>query len=99
MIEKSKKRLKERKRFHKRVDFELSATEPGRVKNICSSGKSVDISGGGLGLTTAFVLRKGEVLRLQLPVYEVDVTIPVFAEVMWTKSMDDQYRTGLRFLR
>ena len=98
-MEKSKKRLEERKSFHKIVNFGLRAAESGRGENMCFSGESLDISGGGLGLTTECVLRKGDVLRLQLPVYDTDITIPVFAEVIWTKPADDRYRTGLRFLR
>jgi hypothetical protein len=33
-----------------------------------------------------------------MPVKEMEITIPVLAQVIWSKPDDDHFRAGLRFL-
>lgn len=69
-----------------------------RQKNIQWNGGCFDISEGGLELNTECALRKGEVVKLFIPVSKVDTPLPVFAEVMWTHPSEDRFKAGLRFL-
>ena len=91
------KRIFDRKLFDQPVSFEISMIN-GAVKNIRQNGIAMDISNGGLGLKTDHALPEGSVLKFNIPIKEVEITIPVLAEVMWSKPADDHFRAGLRFL-
>lgn len=95
---KSQKRLSDRKIFNKPIRFELSIMESGQLKNIQYDGLGLDISQSGLGLTTEYALKEGEVLKLILPVNELDITLPILAETVWSKPANGHFRAGLRFL-
>lgn len=95
---KSQKRSSDRKIFNKTIRFELSIMESGQLKNIQYEGLGLDISQGGLGLTTDYALKEGEVLRLIFPINELDITLPIFAETVWSKPANGHCRAGLRFL-
>lgn len=60
--------------------------------------ESIDISSGGLSLVTPRTLEVGEVVKLEVPVSDKDVTLPVFAEVVWSHKQKKETRAGLRFL-
>ena len=85
----------ERKEFTRSLDFKASAFESAAV---FGKGKALDISAQGLGLLTDYRLEKGMVLRLVLPEYWAGATIPVFAEVAWTRPLTERFRAGLRFM-
>ena len=91
-------RSSNRKLIKRTVCFELSVRESGGQKNILYDGCCVDISPQGICLITDYYFKKGEVLKLLIPAIEVTATIPVFAEVVWSKLENGNYRTGLRFL-
>lgn len=94
----SKKRENSRKTIHQPVSFELSELKQSRPGNVVKSGLGMDISSGGMGLTTDCALREGDVLKLLLPVAAMAATLPVFAEVIWSRPADSGVRAGLRFL-
>mgnify|MGYP001619465226 CR=1 FL=1 len=100
MEHKSEKRFSERKIFNRPVSFEVSATEAGKFKNIQQNGVGVDISSEGIGITTDYALREGDVLKLYIPINNtVETSLPVHAEVMWSKPADENlWAGGLRFL-
>ncbi|MFB3885030.1 MAG: PilZ domain-containing protein [Thermodesulfobacteriota bacterium] len=93
------KRSKIRKPFRKPVHFEQMATALNRQKRNQWTGVSFDISEDGVGVTVDYPLKKGEVIKLFIPVSRKSATLPVFAEVRWVRSTEDKFRTGLRFLQ
>lgn len=99
MKDRAEKRLKERKPFKKPVHFEQMATESNRQKNNQWSGVSFDISEDGVGITVGCALKKGEVIKLFIPLSKKNTNLPVYAEVRWVRSTKDKFNTGLRFLQ
>jgi len=63
-------------------------------------GTVVNVSTGGLCLMTDEALKVGQVLKMALPLPNVDATAPTLAEVRWVKkeSSPISYQAGLRFL-
>jgi len=92
-----KTRACDRKMFDQPVSFEIGAIE-GKIKNIEKNTSAVDISSCGLGIETKCVLAEGSVVKFYFPIKEVEITIPVYAQVMWTMPRNDHFRVGLRFL-
>jgi hypothetical protein len=64
------------------------------------SGSLVNISNGGICITTSHRLKRNMVLKVSLPVSEVSPAAPTLAQVMWVISnpRGKVYRTGLRFI-
>ena len=91
------KRMFDRKGFDLPVSFETT-TVNGELKNARHQGLAMDISAGGLGLKTDHALPEGSVLKFNIPIKDVEITIPVFAQVMWSKPDDGNFRAGLSFL-
>ena len=87
-----------RKSIRKPVSFELSLMGSGHPVNILKSGVGVDLSSGGMGLTTDYPLHEGDVLKLFFPVDVGNTSLPVFSEVVWARATDGEFRAGLRFL-
>lgn len=85
--------------FRQAVSFELSTMESGRFANIVEQGLGVDLCLGGMGMTTRYQLKSGDVLKLFFPVTEGETRLPVYTEVMWSRSAAGECRTGLRFLQ
>jgi hypothetical protein len=94
----SDKRSADRMSYTQAVTLELSVMESGQLGNVHRSGVGVDISLTGMGLKTDQALSKGEVLKVSLPVGAMEINMPVYSEVMWTRPEDGGYRAGLRFL-
>jgi hypothetical protein len=92
------KRAGRRKNIRKPITFELSLLENGRPINILKSGVGVDLSPGGLGMTTAYPLHTGNILKLFFPAGVGNTSLPVFTEVVWSQTVDEHFRVGLRFL-
>jgi hypothetical protein len=63
-------------------------------------GSLVNISNGGICITTRHRLEKDMVLKVNLPVSEISPAAPTLAQVMWVRSNPKhrEYRTGLRFI-
>lgn len=94
----AEKRLTTRKAFRKPVGFEKISPEPNRIRNIREGAISFNISKSGVGLISGLALRAGELVKLSIPLINKEVVIPVLAEVVWTQSTNDHFKTGLRFL-
>lgn len=94
----SEQRTSLRQAMARPVSLEHLGLDQGRVHDLRVAGTSVDISSGGLGVTTSGALRKGDVLKLNLAVSDMQVTLPILAEVMWLRQVDGEYRAGLQFL-
>ena len=90
-------RLCERKMFDESFSFEMSVVEA-RGKNVKQNGIGVDISSCGLGMKVRRSLQEGSVLKFYLPMREWEITVPVFAQIMWSKPDDEHFRVGLKFL-
>jgi hypothetical protein len=88
-----------REPFDTKFNYEIMAFQEGQPQLQRHEALSMDISEHGLGLETASVLQKGAVIKLLLPVGNVRATLPVFAEVMWSRPANGHYyRAGARFL-
>jgi hypothetical protein len=68
------------------------------AESLEQKGYGIDISSCGVGIKTDHALRNGSVLKFNLPMRETDITVPVFAQVMWSVPANDYFRVGLRFL-
>ena len=92
------RRLTERKQFDCSIKYHLGAAAGGsghgtyiaHAQNICTNG---------LGIRTDYMLEKGSVVRLEFPLNEPEILLPVFAEVAWTVSASNCFKAGLRFLK
>ena len=97
MNHQSEKRLHDRKTFNQPLFFEISVLGE-ESKNIRQNGIATNISSDGLGMITDYSLQESSVLKTYLPVQGVDLSIPVFTEVMWSAPTGNLFRVGLRFL-
>jgi Tfp pilus assembly protein PilZ len=93
----SDKRISVRQPYTKEIKFEAMVAGAKKAGLARHHARCLDISQGGLGITTSFKPREGEILRLSIPIKR-EVTLPVFAEVMWITPEGAQYRAGMRFL-
>ena len=98
MSKRSGKRLSERETFKESVLFEASASPSEYPEQYKYTATCTDISRHGLGLTTEYELKRSQVIKLDLLSGDAKTTVPVFAEVVWTKPINDKLRAGLRFL-
>jgi len=87
-----------RSAFERPIQFDLNYVDAQGLITIEQEGAGVDISKNGLGLSTAYPLKKDEVLRLHFPLEAVETTLPVFAKVVWAKLVEKRFRVGLEFL-
>jgi hypothetical protein len=58
----------------------------------------LNLSHGGLGLSTSHVLRENQIVKIILPVKGFHATVPVLAEVSWVIAENNHYRAGIRYL-
>ncbi len=90
------RRMAERKKFTRLLDFKASTFESGTV--ICQ-GRGVDISSLGFGMMSEYRLAQGMVLQISFPVEDTGITLPLFAEVAYVLAVGGSFKTGLIFLR
>ncbi len=88
-------RKSERKEFTRLLSFKVNTTESRIV--ICGS-RAVDISSHGLGMLSDYRLVRGMVLQISVPVEEIGITLPLFAEVARVSMARESFKAGLRFL-
>ena len=100
MASASEKRSAPRQVFNKIIQYKLTVKEKetDRLVNKKLTGVCIDISQGGLRITSDFIIEQGQVLELSLPVDATDIFSPVFAEVMWSMPERGNISNGLRFL-
>jgi hypothetical protein len=91
------KRVCDRKIFAQPVSFQISAIE-GKIENIKKNSIAIDISSHGVGIKTKYVLAEGSVVKFYFPIKEAGITIPVYAQVMWSMHTNEHLRAGLKFL-
>ncbi len=84
--------------FHKSVQYEHCEVQAGRFVNCLKAGECVDVSDGGMGLSTDIPMQGGEVLKVYLPLDVTGTRLPVYSEVMWSRAVGEKFRAGLRFL-
>lgn len=94
----SEKRAGTRESLAQAISFELTAIDAGKIENVVIQGLGVDLSDGGMGMTTHHPLKEGEVIRIFFPVTEGQTKVPILTEVMWSRYLAGEYRSGLRFL-
>ena len=80
------------------VQFDVNCLGSEGLMSTEQKGFGVDISKYGFGLLTRYPLKKGEVLRLHLPLDSSQSGLPIFARVAWTRRADRQFRVGMQFL-
>ena len=81
--------------FHQPIGLEI--WEQG-TKHVHEVGTGVDLSAEGGGLATKYPLKRGDVVKLLVPVGVTNVRLPVYASVVWSKATDDGFRAGVTFL-
>jgi hypothetical protein len=94
----SEKRRGARKTFNRTIVLEKSDIVSDHVRHYRFDGVVLDVSQGGLGLSTDRSLREGEIVKLFLPLNQMNITVPVMAEVKWSRRMSSACQSGLRFL-
>jgi len=95
----AEKRSSVRRSFNKPVSIEVSAAESEEVKTGLRGSVCLDVSVGGLGLTADLPLKKGQILKVFLPIQKAGTRLPVFGEVVWSATSDEHAcRAGLRIL-
>jgi hypothetical protein len=98
MTKKKEMRTSARKPIH----FELMFSKKWSAGNLGEkaewSGKTLDLCQNGLGFIADIPLRKGEILKVHLPVNTTGIPIPVFSEVRWARTEGKKHRVGLQFL-
>ncbi|KWT78151.1 PilZ domain-containing protein [Candidatus Magnetominusculus xianensis] len=85
-------RTYDRKAYNNTVEFRT-------LDDACLTQKtaaSFNIGSGGIGLVLDQLLVKGKVVQLFIHVRD-GVTVPVYAEIVWSKSCEGGYEAGLRF--
>jgi hypothetical protein len=98
MEKKTDKRSISRVPIHQSVRFDIADGDSGHFENVVKEGIGLDISSGGIGLTTADPIEVGRVVKLLFPVAVFNASLPIYAEVMWSARVDGGERIGLRFL-
>ena len=98
MTKEQEKRANNRKNFQRPVSFELNCAGKGWSENIRQNGEALDISSGGIGLSTTYALKRGEILKVYLPAIARSASLPVFSEVVWVRQAGAHVEAGLRFL-
>jgi hypothetical protein len=92
------KRNISRTEFVHPISFDRVDNEAEPHKNVSCQGLGVDISEGGLGLSTSHILEKGNVIRLLVPALGGKTALPVFSVIRWSEPVGTQFRVGLQFL-
>ncbi len=94
----SEKRARARKIYNRIIVLERSEVVSDQFRNFRCDGLILNVSQAGLGLSTDLHLREGEIVKLFLPLKELDITVPVMAQVKWSRRMSSACQSGLRFL-
>ncbi|HEY4485269.1 MAG TPA: PilZ domain-containing protein [Nitrospiria bacterium] len=102
---KNERRLSNRSLLPSKITFEVSThLSTFGAKKGNNSGKITsqvrNISEGGVGLSTKVPLEAAQVIKISLPLPNVNITTPTLAEVCWVQKDSGKgiYHAGLRFL-
>lgn len=94
----SDKRMLLRQEFSQTIHLEFISEQSDHLKNLKRKGQGIDISSGGLGLSTLFPLIEGQIVRIAVPIKETKTLLPIFSEVVWATEIKGRCRAGLQFL-
>ncbi len=97
MTDNSENRRDKRNTLNRTINFEIN-DKGGDFHVVASTAFGIDISSGGLGLRTDQKLSRGDMIKVDVPLSEGGVTVPLLAKVMWSVQVDNAYRAGLGFL-
>ncbi len=92
------KRTRPRCVFRRPVQFNMNYYDEQGLVTIRQESMGIDISARGLGVFTAYPLKKDDVLGLRFVLAAVGTTIPVLAKVAWTQQSEKHCRAGLEFI-
>ena len=92
------KRIISRTEFPHPISLDMMGKKKDKYENISYQGVGVDISEGGLGLSTLRKFEKGKIIRLLIPALGGKTTIPVFSVIRWSEALGTRFRVGLQFL-
>jgi hypothetical protein len=92
------RRREQRKTFQHSIEYDLGSAFGASGKRRYTA-HTRDISAYGLQILTNRPLKKGMVVRLDLQVSNVEISVPVFAEVAWAIPADKGFRAGLKYLK
>jgi hypothetical protein len=98
MVSKREKRTLERNIFPYPVDFEMSDLGQEQTQPLTLTGDAVDISSNGIGMWTSAPLKRGDVVKLYIPIPSQKTILPSFSEVRWVEPGRLHNRVGLQFL-
>lgn len=84
--------------FAHKVVFETWHLDDAGSCTTIHEGVCLDISAGGGGLLTITPLKKGDVVKLMVPMGTKDLCLPVFTEVVWSEDTGAGIRAGVHFL-
>ncbi|HLG22959.1 MAG TPA: PilZ domain-containing protein [Candidatus Manganitrophaceae bacterium] len=92
------RRVNERYDLTAKVTYEPSAAL--MLKEESRDGRTVNISKGGFCIKVETPLTASQIIRVRLPVSDVDAAPPTLAEVRWIEDLKGEkgYWVGLRFL-
>jgi hypothetical protein len=94
----SEKRKLARSDFPQAIHLQLTAEQSGKLEILESTSRGIDISSHGLGLVTNLSLKKGDIVKVQLPAQAEGTLLPVFSQVVWARKENSEFRAGLQFL-
>ena len=97
MTDNSENRRNKRNTLNRTINFEIN-NKGGGFHVMASTAVGIDISSGGLGLQTDCKLSRGDMVKVDVPLSEGGVAVPLLAKVMWSIQVDNAYRAGLGFL-
>lgn len=95
---KSNTRSNSRHLYSEEIRFETMVTGAEMVRSAQYRAHCLNISQGGLAISTAYKLRERQIVKLSLPLKGFDVTVPVLAEVLWVKAANRHNRAGVRYV-
>ncbi len=94
MLDMQDRRNGGRRAFATELIFETTALKHAHtVKSI-----GTDIGEAGIGLKSDRSVEPGEVVKISIPIKELGIMLPVFAQVVWTRKRSNKYELGMRFL-
>ena len=80
-------RISKRNILNRTIKFEINDRER-NFQVITNKAMCIDISSGGLGLQTDRKLSQGDMVKVEMPLSEGDITVPIFAKVVWSIKVD-----------
>lgn len=96
-MDSAENRRNKRNNLNRVINFEIN--DKGKdFRVMANMAVGIDISSGGMGLQTESKLIKGDMIKVDVPLSEGDVTVPLLAKVIWSMQFDNAYRVGLGFL-